>query len=116
MTSTRINNSKGEYNLEQQMNGNMRDNRLYELRSRAQQTSLPDAGIYASHIPNYMLSKNAVDIESQLYGIGSTNLVEEKAEVKPDYIEHPTVSFFDRLPQVLPKPMVCTKDQRPIIP
>ena len=116
MASTRLNNCKGEYNLEQEMNVNMKDNRLYELRTRAHKTSLPDAGIYVSHIPNYMLSKNAVDVESQLYGIGATNLVEEKAKVEPEYIQQSTTSFFERLPQVLPQPMVCTKDQRPIIP
>ena len=116
MTSTRISNCKGEYNLEQLMNINMKENRLYEMRTRANQTSLPDAGIYVSHIPNYMLSRNAVDVESQLYGIGSTNLVEEKVDVEPDYIKYPTLSFFDRLPQVLPQPMICRKDQRPIIP
>ena len=68
--------------------------------------------IKSSKLPRETLSKNPVDTESQLFGIGSTNLVVEKTPVKPLPNTLDYVSYFDRVPMVLPEPMVVYKNQR----
>ena len=65
---------------------------------------------------NNVLSNNASDIESALFGIGSTNLVKQKPAVKPDLNCMGNVKFFNRLEGTLPKPLVVEKFQRPIGP
>ena len=65
---------------------------------------------------NNVLSNNASDIESALFGIGSTNLVKQKAPVKPELNCMGNVKFFNRLETVMPKPLVVEKFQRPIGP
>ena len=56
------------------------------------------------------LSTNPVEIESALFGINSTNLVDPK----PNTIAHlkslPKKEFFDRLPMLMPKDLYCHKD------
>ena len=46
---------------------------------------------------NNLLSNNASDIESALFGIGSTNLVKQKSAVKPELNCMKNVKFFNRL-------------------
>ena len=64
-----------------------------------------------------LFRSNYCDIESELYGIGSSNLVVPKESVKPEHNKLPIKSFFERLPMILPEPMLCLKDEnRPILP
>jgi hypothetical protein len=64
-------------------------------------------------MPRDTLSKNSVDIESMLRGIGSTNLVVPQKPIIPQLKTVPTSVFFDRLIVNMPKPLVVEKDQRP---
>jgi hypothetical protein len=119
MASTRNKNMCGNYYLEHKQNIGIIDNRLYEQRRYAYHNALPDAGINVGHMPNSVLSRNATDLESSLFGIGSTNLTEAPKEPvyqKPELNNLPSVAFFDRLQVFIPEPLVIEKDQRPQIP
>lgn len=116
MSSTRLVNSKGEYACEQRRNNSIVTNRLFEQRTIAHDTRDSTFGVFDGHRPNYTLSKNATDIESQLYGIGSSNLVQSKTPAIPRFIRNSEISFFDRPKQFLPDPLVIENCQRPVIP
>ena len=113
MASTRNINMKNEYCLEQRMNTEICKDRTYEHRRTAYNTALPCFGINVGHMPNNVLSFNATDIESNLYGVGSTNLVKPEREFTPRLKKLPGVSFFDRPETVIPEPLVIENNQRP---
>lgn len=113
MASTRNKNMRNEYCLEERMNSNIIINRTESYRTIAYSTRIPDAGINVGHIPNNQLSYNATDVESSLFGIQSTNLVKPQKFSQPEYKNIDSVSFFDRLPLIIPEPLVIEKNQRP---
>ena len=115
MASTRNLNTRGNYDLEQQTYKTSRNynSYLHAAQGCAFQPSMPTIGIIPSHMPRHTLSRNPIDIESVLFGIGSTNLVNPKKPVKPDLKRIPTSVFFERLPVHMPKPLVIENEQRP---
>ena len=120
MSSTRLNNDKGEY-CQQQRNMRLSEQfALYKYKCISNDSALPCVGINTPMMTNgynnNVLSNNASDIESALFGIGSTNLVKQKPAVKPDLNCMGNVKFFNRLEGTLPKPLVVEKFQRPIGP
>ena len=58
------------------------------------------------------LSKNAVDVESMLRGIGSTNLEGDSFSVVPKFKPLKETSYFDKLPMIIP-PSYETRPERP---
>jgi hypothetical protein len=70
-------------------------------------------GIMPSHMPREVFSRNSVDIESALFGINSTNLVETQKPVVPQMTQLPEISFFGRMQLIMPDPLVVEKFQRP---
>jgi len=120
MSSTQLINDKGEY-CQQQRNMRLSEQfALYKYKCISNESALPCVGINAPMMTNgynnNVLSNNASDIESALFGIGSTNLVKQKPAVKPDLNCMGNVKFFNRLEGTLPKPLVVEKFQRPIGP
>jgi hypothetical protein len=115
MASTRNINTKGDYSLEQDYYGLGRiyNNYMHSAQGCAFQPSIPTIGITPDRMPRDTLSKNSVDIESMLRGIGSTNLVVPQKPIIPQLKKVPTSVFFDRLIVHMPKPLVVEKDQRP---
>ena len=65
------------------------------------------------HMPWNVLSKNPVQIESALFGINSTNLVNPQPNVKAELNQLPTACFFERSATYMPEPLVVEKHQRP---
>ena len=59
------------------------------------------------------LSNNPIEIESSLFGINSTNLVQPQKPVKPDLKTIPMRQFFQRTPMIMPTPLVMEDNQRP---
>ena len=53
------------------------------------------------------------EMESGLFGINSTNLVNPQKPITPDLKRIPTSVFFDRLPINMPNPLVIEHNQRP---
>ena len=103
MASTRNNNTPGNYLLEQ---------RNYTL-TQAYTTALPALGFNPSYMPRGTFVENPIDVESALFGINSTNLVNPQEPVIP-YKKHvPTVCFFNTQALIMPRPLVIENKQRP---
>lgn len=113
MASTRNRNSFNDYSLFKHENKQILENRMYEKRRFAEVNAIPCAGINIGHMPNTVLSEDATDIESRLYGINSTNLVEPEREFTPRFKQLETIAFFERPEVYLPEPLVIEKNQRP---
>ena len=115
MASTRNKNTTSDYCLEQKQNTHIFGYTEYNNSQygNAYNNALPTVGITPSHMPRQAFSKNSVDIESALFGINSTNLVTPQAPVVPNLVQLPEVVYFERLPFILPNPLVVENNQRP---
>lgn len=117
MSSTRNNNSLGNYNLQQQAYSTGREYIRYEnsYAGRAYNAALPSIGFNPSTMPSDNFSSNPIEIESFLFGINSTNLVNpDKAKIQPELKKLPTFSYFDRMQLIMPKPLIVENNQRPL--
>ena len=116
MASTRLNNSPGWYCQEQQGKQKTYRHEMWKYKCIATNSAFPCMGInmpmMTNGYNNKILSRNASDIESVLFGIGSTNLVKSKAPVTPELNRMPHIAFFNRLPVYLPEPLVIENCQR----
>ncbi len=116
MASTNMKNAPGYY-CEQHKRFNKISNSQTDVRiSKHNENCLPDLGIINGMMTtgynNHILSNNAADIESSLFGIGSTNLVEKKADVNPSINKLKYCKWFPRNNVFLPEPLVIEKSQR----
>lgn len=116
MASTRNKNTKGDYNLEQQNNTLINNWNSYSNSSYGipYDTAIPTVGYIPSHMSRNSFSHNPIDIESELLGINSSNLVTKPTKCNPQFKKVPYKSFFDRLPIIMPKPLVIIDKQRPL--
>jgi hypothetical protein len=115
MASTRNKNTSSNYCLEQRMTTQSFKYLEYQngASGAAYSPAIPCVGIMPSQMPREAFSRNSVDIESALFGINSTNLVEPQRPVVPNLTKLPEVSFFGRMQLVMPDPLVVEKSQRP---
>ena len=115
MASTRNNNMPSDYCLQQQSYTDTQKHTGYEYSQagRAYTNAMPCMGITPSHMPREAFSTNSVEIESSLFGINSTNLVNPETPIVPNLKILPEISYFDRLPTYIPEPLVVEKAQRP---
>ena len=79
---------------------------------------IPDLGINMQGLPggynNHVLSNNTADIESNLFGIGATNLAKPKSHrFNPSINNRNNCKFFDRPAFVMPSNLVVDNNQRP---
>ena len=79
---------------------------------------IPDLGINMQGMPggynNHVLSNNTADIESNLFGIGATNLAKPKSHrFNPSINNRNNCKFFDRPAFVMPSNLVVDNNQRP---
>jgi len=116
MAATRDKNSDGNYCLEQRSLDNIRNNLAYinGPNGHAVNPALP-ASYLGGYMPPDNLSYNPIEIESVLFGIGSSNLVNPKPAVLPQLKTLPTVSFFERQQVILDRKVVPDYTQRPQI-
>ena len=113
MSSTRNKNMPGDYTLEQSANRLGCKYSTYESAGKPVETHYAGDGLLTGRIPASNLAFNACDIESQLFGIGSTNLVNPKKDVRPDIKPVQSLNMIDKLPIFIPEPLVVEKNQRP---
>lgn len=115
MASTRNNNTPGNYNFQQKAYSEARQYTTYENSANgyAYNTELPGNGLLPAQIPWNKLSQNAPDIESFLYGINSTNLVNPQPCLTPKINKLESANVFQKEPIFLPEPLVVIKNQRP---
>lgn len=117
MTSTNLKNSCGMYKLEQNINRNSELSQVYKGQGINNNSKFANLGINNQRMIggyyNSVLSNNPTDIESSLYGIGSSNLVEKKEPTIPQLNNLKTATFFDpKLSLFVPQPLVVRKHQR----
>jgi len=115
MASTRNINTITDYCLQQRQYKNALEHELSPFSSygAACEPAIPCVGYMPSHMARNTLSNNPIEIESALFGINSTNLVEPQKPVKPKLKTVPMKQFFQRTPLIMPKPLVMDHDQRP---
>ncbi len=115
MASTRNRNTPGNYCLEQR---EFRQSENYTLYPNSQygaayDTKLPGNGVNPGQVPWNKLSENAVQIESFLFGINSTNLVNPAPCFKPEFKNLESANIFNKEPTIMPIPLVIDGNQRP---
>jgi len=115
MASTRNLNTPGDYKMENDMysknlNYLIDKDNMYGV---AKDTYFAGEGLLMGRIASENLANNYCDIESSLFGIGSTNLVNPKPEVKPDIKSFKNLNIIKRMDIVMPKPMKIEDNQRP---
>ena len=113
MASTRNINTAGNYCLQQRSFDTSAKHTTYAGFGNNQNVAVPCYGITPSHMPAHVFSKNPVDIESSLFGIGSVNLVTPKAPVNPELKNLKSVAFFETPEVIMPLPLVLDNKQRP---
>lgn len=116
MSSTRNKNSQHNYNLEYLQSNSICANRISPFRNYAYDNALPDAGILTGHMPGNAITKNYVDIETQLRGIGMSDLTKQREVFVPETYNRKNLAFFERPTMMLPEPLVVRKGERPVIP
>jgi hypothetical protein len=79
-----------------------------------QNTYLPGQGLIGMKTAGMNLSANSADIESQLFGIGSTNLVSPRMPIAPEVYQLKSLNIADKLPVIVPAPFHSDNTQRPM--
>ena len=118
MASTNMKNAPNNYCLEKQLNVNHANYNFYKYKKIPVNSNLPSLGINVGNmISGYyynILSNNTCDIESNLYGIGTSNLINGPKNVYPDLNKLNNINFFkNKIPNFLPEPLIVEKNQRP---
>lgn len=117
MSSTRNRNTQGDFKLEQK---SYLDRFTYYDYAQSSHFALPGAsylpgnGLIGMKAAGSVLSNNACDIESQLFGIGSTNLVNPLPVVSPDIKYMQSINICDRLEQISVADFKPEPNQRPM--
>lgn len=117
MASTRSKNTPGDYNLEQRA---YQQNLAYlsydtsRFYAQAEKTYFPGQGLIGMKSDARVLSGNSCDIESQLRGIGSTNLVAPSLPVYPEIYPLQSLDISSKVPLVMPQPFLPQTNQRPL--
>ena len=114
MASTRNKNTSGNYCLEQHTYKQFENYTLYpnSQYGEAYNTSLPGNGLNPAQIPWNKMSYNAPDIESFLFGINSTNLVNPAPTFVPELSNLCPANVFEKGPTYIPETLTLEKNQR----
>lgn len=114
MSSTRTKNTTGNYDLEQWSHGRNVDWCTAEYRGPPLQTYYPGDGLLAGTVSRTQLSVNSCDIESMLFGIGSTNLVIPQEPLEAQIKELKSLNVHTKIPLLIPANLVVQPNQRPL--
>lgn len=114
MASTRNKNTRGNYVIELNRNIQSQDYLLNKEYSEPVKTMCPGNGLGGSYIPRTQMSENPIEIESFLFGIGSTNLTKQEPPAFDANLKClPTNNLFTMPEVVVPKKFVANTNQRP---
>ena len=116
MASTRNRNTPGNYAMEKLASQRKHQELMYlhQSQGQAEQTNLPGNGLLTGRYAGRDLAKNDCDIESFLFGIGSSNLESPKAEVRPELNQLASLNMIAKTPMVMPRPFGIEANQRPM--
>lgn len=114
MTSTRNRNTPGDYQLEQNLNACNYTLATYIHGAYGQGYTrhLPGDGLINAQMHSRDLAENYIDIESQLFGIGSTNLEQALPPVIPMIKKYDSLNIIDKTPMIKPEPFIPLQHQR----
>jgi hypothetical protein len=112
MTSTRNKNTSGNYHLEQKAYISRYQNIMDTTKQTAYTKTLPGNGLLIGKMPSRDLANNYIDIESQLFGVGSTNLVQPLPYIPPDIHNLPSLNIIDKTPLIIPQKLIIEPKQR----
>jgi hypothetical protein len=113
MAATRNKNTPGNYALETKGKQEQSQYKVYENYAVPAETHFFGDGLLAGRVGAAKLSSNYCDVESQLRGIGATNLVTPAPEVSPDINQLKSLNIIDRIPLILPKSYEHNNNERP---
>lgn len=113
MASTRRINNPADYEIEQHSNNNKINYLTTQEYGVPNRTFLPGNGLLQGRVASENISSNGTDIESSLFGIGSTNLVQPRPDVVPNIFPLNSLNICDRKKNILPKPLIIEPNQRP---
>ena len=113
MASTRSRNTLGDYQIEQSLNHGHLDYTTYQGRIMTRDTLLPGLGLKPARLPMNLYC-DLWDIESELRGIGATNLVNPKTTtlLPPKSKGMRTLNIYDQAPVIIPKPLKIPANAR----
>lgn len=115
MASTRNRNTAGNYAAEQsgiQTASNYYSYETSPYYAAPKETYFPGDGLIGMKSAHRNLSDNYSDVESFLFGIGSTNLVSPKSEPTPELQYHKSLNIMDKTPVILPEKLKIQSNQR----
>jgi len=111
MSSTRNKNTEGNYQLEQRENSNNCHYSTYIPYALPGVSYHPGDGLLGAKTSRNELSYNACDIESKLFGIGSTNLESPQPLLYPKLRELKSLNMYEKQSIVIPEPFVLDKNR-----
>jgi len=114
MASTRNKNHLGNYQLETKETNSLIDYRLYDTFGKQDTIYHPGDGLMGAKMSRTQLSSNSCDVESELFGIGSSNLVNPRSKVSPDLIQLKSLAIIDKPKQIIVEPVKIVKNNRPM--
>ena len=120
MASTSLKNLPRQYCNDQKRDHEHRQYLVYKGKKVPNESMLPDFGINAGNMAgaytHKVLSQNTPDLESYLFGIGTSNLVKpfKKPPIRTNNLD--TLQFFEKTNAEMPVPLVIENRQRPIGP
>jgi hypothetical protein len=112
MASTRNNNNRGDYCMQQWSIDKQAAYQTYKDYAVPEQSMFSGDGLVQGRMGSTPLAYNYTDIESDLLGIGSTNLVKPLPALVPHLKTLKSLNIIDRLPVVVPVPLQVACDQR----
>ena len=114
MAATRNKNTTGNYAAERFASERINRELMYmhAPNGQAVQTNYPGDGLLQGRIAGRDLAKNDCDIESFLFGIGSSNLEIPKPIIPPEITPLQSVSFIRKIPMVIPTKLGIEMNQR----
>jgi len=113
MASTRNLNTKGDYEVKKMESMNLNKYMLYSGFSTNTDPSYFVRGANPS-IYSGQLCKNAIDVESTLRGIRSTNLEGPSFKATPEIVNIGEREYFSVNPTYIPRPYVHSTVDRPL--
>ena len=87
---------------------------IHQPQGQANQTQLPGDGLLSGRYAGRDLAKNDTDIESFLFGIGSSNLENPLPRVQPDIRSLDTLHVIQKQKTQVPKQITILENQRPM--
>jgi len=112
MASTRNNNTPGNYKMEQASLEKQFSEVMYTYKAKPYQSHLAGDGLLAGKMKGKDLARNDCDIESYLFGIGSTNLVQPLPIVEPQINHLQSLNIFKKAPIIASPEMFIEPGQR----